>query len=187
MFKIFDERIECGNWKFNLTLVEIFFYNRMNKIYLDTCVISGLIKNDIGKENYIALEELFFTDLCIVTSEVAKKEISKIPDKYRKEHENIYEALNKIPTIKHFSHNSNLMLMGVGGGRSDDPLFALLKNILPDEDDALHIFQATKNQAKNFITVDIRTILKFSDKLADITSMEFYTPETFMKEKKYIT
>lgn len=154
----------------------------MEKIYLDTCVISGLIKQDMGDENYNNLVEMLSMDLCIVSSQIARDEINAIPPQYRKEHADLFDSLNKIPVIQHYSTCSNLMLMGVGGGRRYDPLFAKLKNLLPDENDALHIFQACKNSVTDFITIDNRTILRFALQLEEYTGMQFVPPRLFKSE-----
>ncbi|GAB4577932.1 MAG: hypothetical protein Fur0022_06640 [Anaerolineales bacterium] len=57
--------------------------------------------------------------------------------------------------------DSGLSLMGVGGDSRFDPLYLELKNILPDELDAQHVFQAIKRDADFFITTDHRTILRY--------------------------
>ncbi len=154
----------------------------MKKIYFDTCVISAIVKKDIGKENCNALDKILaLKTINLVTSDIAKKEIEKIPSDYREEHENAYNALLNIPTIKHYKTCGNLLLMGVGGGIKEDKLFLSLKNILPDKNDALHIYQAIKNNINDFITTDVETIIKYKDELAKITGTNFFTPVDFIK------
>ena len=61
------------------------------KVYLDTCIVSGLIKEDLGEDEFVTLDRILEAwqahqvDLC--TSKVTSEELSKVPDRYRREHD----------------------------------------------------------------------------------------------------
>jgi hypothetical protein len=52
--------------------------------------------------------------------------------------------------------------MGVGGSRRQDRLFISLRSLLPDVEDAMHVFQAAKNGVGFLITADHRRLIRFS-------------------------
>jgi hypothetical protein len=138
--------------------------------YLDTCLVSGLVKQDIGQE-YEPLLDLLQRNkagaLRLVTSHVAKEEIDKIPPIGGALHHVVYALLRDVPEAAEARTDGGLMLMGVGGGRREDPRFGELKTILRDLDDARHVFQAVANGVPYFVTVDIRTILSKASELEE--------------------
>jgi predicted nucleic acid-binding protein len=140
------------------------------KLYLDTCIVSGLIKEDLGKEEFSALDRILAAwqahqvELC--TSKVTLEELSKVPALYRREHNRIYKLIRLVPIAPEARTDSGLSLMGVGGGTRTDPLFTNLKQLL-DEVDAKHVFQALKNHVETFLTVD-NGILKKNRELGEL-------------------
>lgn len=151
-------------------------------LYFDTCIISGFVRNDIPEEELrcliLILKEFEQGKINIVTSEVARTELSKIPDQYRGPHMELYNLLTKLPFAKTYEHTSRITLLGVGGTRID-PLYLTLRKILPDENDILHLFQACKNGAHYFVTVDTRTILKYSSDIQMTCGIIAVNPSTF--------
>jgi hypothetical protein len=152
----------------------------MHTVYLDTCVISGIVKQDLKAEDLIAitkiLEEHKSKKLQLLTSEITKEELERIPAAFQTLHKTIYNLLNDIIIAQTFQTNSNLTLLGVGGGASEDPLFTKIKNLLPSEDDARHIFQASKNAVSIFLTTDYKTILRYAEQIKDITGVVALSP-----------
>ncbi len=132
------------------------------KVYLDTNIISGWAKQDLPHGELVALADVLdlwgkgYLDLC--TSEVAKEELEKIPEVYRRDHMDVYEGLKRVPTVREKVADPGLMTMGVGGGRVPQWKLRHLQKIL-DETDARHFFQAIQNGADVFLTYDKATIL----------------------------
>ena len=136
----------------------------MIKAYFDTCIISGLAKDDLDRAQQAALLEVLRIHksgrVQLVTSELAQEEISRIPEQHRIRHEVIYNLIANIPVTRVKWIDSGLSLLGVGGGSRFDPLYLELRAIFPDELDAQHIFQALKSEADYFVTTDNRTTLR---------------------------
>ena len=124
----------------------------MLRVYVDTCIISGIAKRDLTEGESTALLKILQLrkqgTLEVVTSEQAAVEIARIPPAHRRPHELVLSLLAEVPIVQTHRTDSGLLLMGVGGGRREDPIFTLLKTTLPDIDDAHHIFQAAKNGAQ---------------------------------------
>jgi hypothetical protein len=140
-------------------------------MYLDTCIISGIAREDLPQaeqDAVVAILRLYKSDrLELVTSEVAKGKIGAVPERFRRRHEVIYLLLRDVPVASAQCADSGLTLTGVGGGRREDPLYLELKLLLPDEADAQHVFRAIRADADYFATTDARTILRFSKALYD--------------------
>lgn len=137
--------------------------------YLDTCIISGLAKGDLAEVELGALNKLLVAskrgEISLVTSELTGNEIRAIPESSRRLHETIYNLLCNVPISQHTWTDSGLTLMGVGGGTRIDPLYTKITQIVPGETDAQHLFQAVKSDCHFFITVDNKTILRFSTQI----------------------
>lgn len=140
----------------------------MYKVYLDTCIISGLAKEDLPQKEQDALFQLLDLhdrgELSLVTSYITLTELEKIPAEFRRRHEIFFRLIKKIPVSRAIWVNDKWTLV-VGGGKRVDPLFTRLKTILPDENDVYHVFQALKSNCFYFVTTDRRTILKHNIKL----------------------
>ena len=158
------------------------------KLYLDTCVISAITKNDIKESDLSALTKILGYKLSqtleVVTSQVAKEEIEKIPEEYREKHLKEYEALVSIPTLDYlridfFSRTGLRVKQTIEFGK----LFMLLKDI----NDARHIYQAFRNEIKYFIIVDYKTILKHKNDIESICNVKTLSPVEFIEsvEIKY--
>ena len=132
-------------------------------MYLDTCLVSGLVKRDLRTLELSALRTILRAHksgaIAIVTSHVTNDELGRMPEDARAPHEDIYALLEDLPQAVESRTDSGLTLMGVGGGTREDELFTQLKTMLPDVDDARHLFQAIKNGADYFVTDDERTIV----------------------------
>lgn len=132
-------------------------------VYLDTCIISGLAKEDLIEQEYEALKFVLGLRkkgaIQLVTSPVAKAELDKIPVKWRNKHENIYNLLNDVP-MKRFRSIPFLDLMDLTGLGRLNRDYLKLRQLLADEEDAKHVYQAVRNGIQVFLTTDFRTILR---------------------------
>jgi len=72
--------------------------------YLDTCIVSGIIKKDLKPEQQEAILKLLEYRkngiVSMVTSKIAKDEIEKIPEKYRYEHQMTYLLIADVPVCR---------------------------------------------------------------------------------------
>ncbi len=153
------------------------------KIYLDTCIISGLAKEDISKKEYDSLLELLRlqknTKLQIFTSELAKAELEKIPESYRNKHLVIYNLLTDVTSIDYLVLNISPARIGLPVRQHT--VLAQLINILRDEEDAKHIYQASRNNIEYFVTVDERTILVKANEILDISNVNVILPSDCLR------
>ncbi len=139
-------------------------------LYLDTCIVSGLAKEDLAANEQEALAELLELHkagrLKLVTSHITKQEISKIPSRARLRHSMIYNLLENIPAVRTVK---------------TDPLFRKIREIVPGEEDAKHLYQALKSNSWYFVTTDKKTILKHRIKLfLDVKELMVMSPSDMM-------
>jgi hypothetical protein len=118
-------------------------------------------------------------EVSLVTSHIAKTEIDRVPQAYRAAHEVIYNLLADIPAARFWRVDTGLMLMGIGGGRRQDPLFISLRSLFPDAEDAMHVFQAAKNSIGFLITTDHRTLIRFSGDIERLCGVIVLSPVAF--------
>lgn len=144
--------------------------------YLDTSIISGFAKQDLKRPELNALFDLLgqFKSgaVQIVTSKVAHDELLQNQGDARY-HEALYNLLIDVPLAAE-NDPSGMMLMGVGGG--EDALFTKLKALLPDLEDARHIYQASKNDAGYFVTADEKTILRHAQEIDELCGIKARSP-----------
>lgn len=130
------------------------------RAYLDTCIVSGLARGDLTLEDEAALLRILQARKSgaveLVTSEVVHAEISRIPEEYRIRHSIIYDLLADVPLAT--THYKIPPFIPAPMFRRRDPLLASLEDLLPDEIDAAHVFQAVKAGLPYLITVDRRTL-----------------------------
>jgi hypothetical protein len=151
--------------------------------YLDTCIISGLARRDLPEQDLTALGHILAArkrgEVSLVTSHIAKTEIDRVPQARRSPNKVIYHLLTDVPAARFWRIDTGLMLMGVGGGRRQDPLFISLRKLLPDAEDAMHVFQAAKNRVGFLITTDRRTLLRFSGDVEQLCGIIVLSPTAF--------
>jgi hypothetical protein len=151
--------------------------------YLDTCIISGLARRDLPEQDLTALEHILAArkrgEVSLVTSHIAKVEIDRVPQSYRSAHEVFYNLLSDVPAVRFWRTDTGLMLMNIGGGRRQDPLFIRLRSLLPDAEDAMHVFQAAKNRVGFLITTDHRTLIRFSSAIERLCDVIVLSPVAF--------
>jgi hypothetical protein len=150
------------------------------KAYFDTCIVSGIAKEDLSPKEQQALLQILRLykkgDLILKTSSIVKEEIDRIPEKVRGRHEIIYSLISDIPLSRAKWTDSGLTTVGAGGGSREDPLYSELKQLLPDNEDAHHVFQAIKSNLEYFVTTDYRTILRYEKKLKSRFGLRVVSP-----------
>jgi hypothetical protein len=150
---------------------------------VDTCIISGLAKEDLPRLEQEALYEilrLHKAGACfLMPSEVAKEEIERLPPAVRGKHDAIYSLLSNVPTAPTHATDGGFGIVGGHWPQRQDPLLNHLMQILPDRKDAEHLFQAAKSNVSYFITTDQRTILRFSAELKDKIGITAVLPSQF--------
>jgi hypothetical protein len=147
---------------------------RVPRAYLDTNLVSGIRREDLGAEQQ-ALRRILAAHkqgtLALVTSHVTHEEIQRLPrGAVRESHEDIYSLLRNVPPV-----DEELLVPRVVTARPGPrgPVvvtqqdLATLRAILPDEDDARHLFHAISNGAEYFVTYDKATILKHRAAIED--------------------
>jgi len=137
--------------------------------YLDTCVISGLAKNVLEDSESGAMVALLSDyeskSFRFVTSSKVLDELNQIPNKKdRTSHLTIYHLLSKVRALP----DPSITRMGLDGGIARNPdreVWSSLRAIVPDENDANHLYQAIQNGARFFVTVDFATILRYKSEI----------------------
>lgn len=142
------------------------------KAYLDTVLVSSIVKRDLSADEQKALSALLRArstgKLVAVTSGVTMEEIARLPPDVRSGHEDILHLIEMVEAAPEARTDSGLTMMGVGGGMREDPVLTSLKETLPDESDARHLFQAIRCDATHFVTADKRTILRHRESLGGL-------------------
>ncbi|MDD4290054.1 MAG: hypothetical protein PHH83_02130 [Patescibacteria group bacterium] len=151
-------------------LKDLFFLkNYKIKVYLDTCILGMTLDETIKQEDSSPLKRIFENKKEIIepyTSEKTKEEMSKHANNSKKDYLHFIISFFDVIPEENYIHTigGSIGSLSLGsaplgcGIEEDDPLFAKLKNIF-DLDDAKHIFQAIKSEAKYFLTTDSKTIL----------------------------
>ena len=150
--------------------------------YLDTCVISGYVKNELKANEQVAMEKVMaaYTSgkIDLLRSAIVEQEIAAIPDRYRTPHHELLSQFIAIPVPS----VGGLTRSGGFGAKANPArmLMQRLIRILPDENDQRHIFVAAQNRIRFFITVDFRTILSRRDRVLVASGVEPVTPAEFV-------
>jgi hypothetical protein len=139
---------------------------RPPRLYLDTCIISGIAKEDLQTDQRAAVTELLRLHkqkvIQLVTSEMAKVEIDKIPVQHRSKHEAIYSLLADVSS---FVPLTGLSVIGIPTVNWHWIRLRALKRILPGHLDARHVFAAWRHGLEYFVTTDESTILRHRQEL----------------------
>lgn len=125
--------------------------------------------------------------ITLVTSAVASEEIEAVPKEHRAPHEGVYALLRKIPVAEE-QMLWPTMLTNRGASRVTGPAFVkkadlgALEELLPDVNDARHIFQALKNGASYFVTADKQTILSRAAEVESAFPIRVVAPTQLVAE-----
>lgn len=153
--------------------------------YLDTCVISGYVKNELQAAEKSAFETIISAygnqKIDLVRSDVVDQEIAAIPERYRTPHQALLLTLLSIP-VPAVGGLTRLGSAGFGTANTSPLLFKRLVAVLPDVNDQSHIFVAARNRLRFFITVDARTILSRRSQVHQASGVEPVTPAEFVAD-----
>ena len=124
--------------------------------------------------------------VALVTSRVTHEEIQRLPPgTVREAHEDIYALLSGVPLVD----EELLVPRPVKAGQGlfgpvvvTQQDLATLRAILPDEDDARHMFQAISNGVEYFVTYDKATILRHRAAIENEFSILVRLPSELVKE-----
>jgi hypothetical protein len=162
----------------------VIFLKKPMIVYLDTCIISGLARNDIEQTQGKAMIELLklseIGTVRFVTSAVALSELEQIPPEHRTPHVAVYHLLWKI----HAFPEPSLTRLAPWGGPMGNParrIWSRIKRILPDENDVKHVYQAAKHGTDYFVTVDKATILKYKADLIVEAGVHVIQPSDLLR------
>ena len=151
------------------------------RAYLDTCIVSGLAKGDLGSETQAALLRILEARKVgrveLVTSEVTRSELAAIPEVHRGSHSAIYYLLADVPLAP--AEYRIPPFKPAPMFRRRDKLLLALEALLPDAADASHAFQAARSMASYLITTDRRTMLKHADAVEALCNLKLVNPSQF--------
>jgi predicted nucleic acid-binding protein len=162
---------------------------RPPRVYLDTNLVSGIRKQDLGPEQQ-ALRRLLLAykrgTVSLVTSHVTLEEIEKLPEgEVREGQQEIYALLNDVPPIR----EEFLFLPVVTsrpGPKGPLPMkeadLGKLEAIVPDQNDARHLFQAIRNGVEFFVTYDKKTILRHRSEIERAFAIRACLPSELVEE-----
>jgi predicted nucleic acid-binding protein len=153
-----------------------------SSVYFDTCIIGNLVKQDASPADIAALRTILDAAnerrIDLVASTVAREEINKIPEQYRLAHETIYSLLSRLPG----SRVTWVEETSTGGARVvQDPRFTDINQVLRDENDSRHFFQAVDNQVDFFLTTDQRSVLNQAPTLEQRFTVRPVSPTQLVK------
>jgi hypothetical protein len=92
----------------------------------------------------------------LFASNLVNRELNKIPQQYRAQHSLIYCLVADVPLVPSHRRVPPFTPIDFPFGMRPQPLLMRLSNILPDQPDAEHVFQAAMNGLGYVITVDGR-------------------------------
>lgn len=153
-----------------------------NKGYLDTCLVSALVKNDSDASEIGALDQLLAWHesgkIVLACSPVVEVELARIPPDFRGRHLSLLTRFRSLPK----SDVGGLTRLGPAGVPMANPrhrLWRSLREALPDEQDAWHVFVASCNRFRYLITVDRRTRLSRKEAVLNTSGVHLVLPTEF--------
>ena len=153
------------------------------KGYLDTCLISAIVKSDLKDAEQLALvnihEKYIAREIELFVSEHVEEELNKIPLNYRQQHLNMFEIFALVPKLI-VGGLTRLGPIGVPTANPKRRTLNSLLSLLPDNDDAWHLLIASSNRITYFVTADESTVIKYKDKIKNICGVEVLLPSEFL-------
>jgi predicted nucleic acid-binding protein len=151
--------------------------------YLDTVLVSALVKEDIDRIEMVALKEILSLykrgELSLVCSEAVKDELAKVPLDFRGEHMQQLEIFGSIPRLSP-GGLTRLTAMGTPGANPRRVVWERLKHLLPDQPDAEHVFIAWTNRVPCVVTYDKETMLKHKVAVRALCGVDLMLPSEFL-------
>jgi hypothetical protein len=162
--------------------------------YLDTTLIIGLAKEDLGDAEMDAsvdlLERRKRGDISLCTSSVAKEELDRhAKGGLGRAGRLIYLLLDDVPAVdEQFLMHTTYGSGSFGGGSYGrghlvkDELIGKLEAILPHEDDRRHIFRAARNGIDYFVTCDEKSILRHAQAVEAVVAIKLRSPSQLVAD-----
>lgn len=150
--------------------------------YLDTCLVSALVKNDIDTTEQQALAEILGRyergEVMLTCSPVVEAELAKIPANFSGPHLNLLSKFASVPK----SQVGGVTRMGPAGTPTGNLRYALWRSIrrVLQEQDAWHVFVASRNRIRYLVTVDRRTMLSRSQEVLQVSGVHLVSPSEFV-------
>lgn len=131
----------------------------MKTIYLDSHIISDLLKSELSIEDQNALETILLSihskKLKLIVLSDVKEKINRIPELYLTQNINLLKLLKSIQSVNEVKYCTNLFNPASFSSNSFDSLYEKLIKIM-DNVDARQIYQAIKNHSNKFLTNNLR-------------------------------
>ena len=151
--------------------------------YMDTCLVSALVKRDIALSEFAALQEILARfergEITLMCSSAVEDELAKIPSDFREPHLAQLKVFGTIPRVQ----PGGITRLGLAGAPAANPRYNLwrrLRALLPDNEDAEHVFIASCNRMRHLITVDGRTLLRHRVAVLGLCGVELVSPTEFI-------
>jgi hypothetical protein len=158
--------------------------------YLDTSLVIGIASQDLGDEQAALLQILKAHkqgSVRLLTSHVTDEEIQKGTNPGLDEA--IYALLADVPAADEtWLFPQPLIVSATTSSGPRGPVLVKeedlgkLEAILPDLDDARHVFQAIKSNVTYFVTVDRRSILRYAPELQSSVGIRAVLPSELVAE-----
>jgi hypothetical protein len=151
--------------------------------YLDTCLVSALVKGDIPQSELDALKDLLVRfkrgEVSLCCSTAVRDELNEIPEAYRRPHLEMLQIFASVPAVE----PGALTVLGLAGIPMTNPYHVEwedLRTLLTDEEDARHVFIASTNRIRHLITVDGRTLLRHKGQVERLCGVRLVWPTEFL-------
>lgn len=155
------------------------------RAYLDTCLVSALVKQDIGAAELEALERLIEMnrqgEVSLACSSVVEDELAKLPEHIAERHLRMLKRFQDLPKVR----VGGVTRLGAAGIPTANPrrrLWERLRECLPDEPDAQHVFVAATNRFGFLVTVDRKTMLSRADAVRAACGVRLVSPTGMVAE-----
>lgn len=116
----------------------------------------------------------------LMTSELLRDEIAKIPDEYRRLHSVVYLLLADVPIMPTTIRTPPFKPNSFPYGNEKAPLLERLESLL-DVADAGHVYQALRNGIDYVITVDRKTMLSRAEAVQRESGARLVSPIEFLR------
>lgn len=148
------------------------------RAYLDTCVISGLVEEDLKSKDQVAVREMMGlvqeSRLTVCTSTEARGELLDLePQERRQQH---MQAYDEIQTLK---READWLDPEEPFTPEAMQILGRLREVLPDEMDARHIAHAAMHGVNDFVTSDYRTILSRAGEVEEVSGVSVWSPREY--------
>lgn len=155
------------------------------KVCLDTCIISAIVKEELSSSDAQAMiqitELVESNNVTLCASTHVRDELNKIPIPHRMPHLDVYNSLCRIADHPSTDWIDDDPSSPTFKKPTVHPDFSKIRDIVPGDKDARLLFAAHANEARDFLTLDERTILRFRNQLKEEVGINTWTPSEFIQ------